>query len=137
MSATAPIKHYFNPRSREGATIRCVESSQFDAFQSTLPRRSNFVSVPFHFTNIISIHAPAKERPPLSGLFLLCPDFNPRSREGATDAIFASRYMFKNFNPRSREGATIITIAIHEPNVISIHAPAKERPHQPAFELAY
>ena len=75
---------YFNPRSREGATCRFCYANK---------------------TIVISIHAPAKERPSSQNMRRLRSDFNPRSREGATQS--------------DNRGV--------RPECISIHAPAKER----------
>ena len=59
----------------------------------------------FAVNDIISIHAPAKER--LCGVFL----------SGCS----------KDFNPRSRKGATELQKILDFDMSISIHAPAKER----------
>ena len=84
MLLTAVAKLYFNPRSREGATIRKrsygyrlaisihapAKERRYEAridmgedeFQSTLPRRSDKQRRHHSLTVCISIHAPAKER---------------------------------------------------------------------------
>ena len=128
MSATAPIKHYFNPRSREGATVVECDSTYKALFQSTLPRRSDPSGRKMSLARfLISIHAPAKERL-LRGIpHSSHKNFNPRSREGATvfrKMIFQKQLFqstlprrsdvyggiktgnVQHFNPRSREGAT-------------------------------
>ncbi len=76
----------FNPRSREGATAACCTALHSAAFQSTLPRRSDDKSLfSQSYVRLVSIHAPAKERPILPIFHIvLCVRFNPRSREGAT-----------------------------------------------------
>ena len=101
---------YFNPRSREGATVitfsdSCGSSISIHApakerhdikqaitvglvFQSTLPRRSDFFAISMPICIAISIHAPAKERHSPTGLRSHTINFNPRSREGATCNIF-------------------------------------------------
>ena len=54
----------------------------------------------------ISIHAPARGATgSLRHISLGHRDFNPRSREGSDDFLFATCYSINYFNPRSREGS--------------------------------
>ena len=78
---------YFNPRSLAGATLMELSIR--------------------YLVIIISIHAPSRERPPLSIAKGWKPrNFNPRSLAGATPkSHFAVVYCY-NFNPRSLAGAT-------------------------------
>ena len=121
---------HFNPRSREGATLLRWQSAARRRFQSTLPRRSDAMRQPcmysllyfnprsregatcrFCYANktiVISIHAPAKERPSSQNMRRLRSDFNPRSREGATSMPMLPSSPALYFNPRSREGATMV-----------------------------
>ena len=82
----ASLLRGFNPRPREGATLARIRRFAHDP---------------------VSIHAPAKGRPPWSA-----------ARSGSV----------RSFNPRPREGATSAVSEEHQPPLlVSIHAPAKGR----------
>ena len=55
----------------------------------------------------------------------MCPDFNPRSREGSDGMVFPATSDMIYFNPRSREGSDVRKIYGRGHGKISIHAPAK------------
>ena len=112
---------YFNPRSREGSDSVVVHTAFcFPRFQSTLPRRERQVCnicspapIPFQstlprrerpdgkadydFSDLISIHAPAKGATcRLVILFIMPYNFNPRSREGSDSS---TSHQTIHFNP--------------------------------------
>ena len=124
-----PALVYFNPRSREGATVAASAQTYTPGISIHAPAKERPHRVPFpivsdHFNprsregatfmllNIfakkrISIHAPAKERLFRILYVFFFSNFNPRSREGATVKIFIAFIFCCYFNPRSREGATL------------------------------
>ena len=124
---------YFNPRTREGATI-CL---------CCVCRRSGYFN-PRTREGATGSRNHARGWPP---------NFNPRTREGATISRLLYGWPCGYFNPRTREGATWYnqynatcdySISIHAPvkvrqlhgighqatRQISIHAPVKVRPHE-------
>ena len=118
----------FNPRSREGATMCCRSSTRYLLFQSTLPRRSDYSICTIKYTfYAISIHAPAKER---RAMFCGRSDnevFQSTLPRRSDKAMLPCNKIFEDFNPRSREGATQVRGSDSVSHSISIHAPAKER----------
>ena len=120
---------YFNPRSSEGATY--CKGFVSNALHNFNPRSSEGATSRSRQQRRrckMSIHAPAKERLYGSGSDSIQTDFNPRSSEGATGANRCIKRGANNFNPRSSEGATQQAVPLNPCLVISIHAPAKERP---------
>ena len=100
------LDNYFNPRSREGATLTLEILYITDKFQSTLPRRSD-VDKSELTTDLIKFQSTLPRR---------------------SDAVIHDKVSEGlDFNPRSREGATCACAAYSLFNLISIHAPAKER----------
>ena len=97
---------YFNPRSLTGATRLTTCSNAW---------------------LVISIHAPLRERPEKVNLFDQDMYFNPRSLTGATTAADNQLWAFLYFNPRSLTGATHHSLLLILQNLISIHAPLRER----------
>ena len=102
---------YFNPRSLAGATLASLSSIFINKFQSTLPRGSDGDGVSCFVRQVISIHAPSRERP----------FFKPPLREQGRISIHApsrerlfaltrGRRLRKYFNPRSLAGATLLNI---------------------------
>ena len=122
------IAFYFNPRSREGATIYFILFVPSALFQSTLPRRSDAICQRYATGGLISIHAPAKERhydPLLNYDLTIISIHAPAKERQYMDKYFNSFMIFQStlprrsdhfrtiftilptdFNPRSREGAT-------------------------------
>ena len=163
----------FNPRSLAGATItRANRINSPLQFQSTLPRGSdsllsgrcccaaNFnprslAGATYHSSTsavskaAISIHAPSRERLPLSYLIKLPSAFQstlPRGSDTAlcerrkekiifqstlprgSDSLLSGRCCCAaNFNPRSLAGATFADATATCIRLISIHAPSRER----------
>ena len=97
----------FNPRTRKGATAA--------------PGGSRGAKV-------VSVHAPARVRPPGSISGIGCASFNPRTRKGATSGSGASARSMRRFNPRTRKGATGEYRTAPGVDPVSIHAPARVRP---------
>ena len=119
----------FNPRSLTGATITAALTRQ---------------------ANVISIHAPLRERLRLRLPYSPQQNFNPRSLTGATtrDSVIAkvpahfnprsltgatssnafTKVIICHFNPRSLTGATTVAFSHGIIYTISIHAPLRERP---------
>ncbi len=117
-------------------------------FQSTPPRRGDENIQELINTLIVSIHAPAKGRRKKKWGCYGIGCFNPRPREGATNAIKRHHFfelfqstpprrgdrvrsildlLMESFNPRPREGATTIKGVFCFYCIVSIHAPAKGR----------
>ena len=100
----------------------------FMAFQSTLPRGSDDTrECRYCFAGRISIHAPSRERQVLLSKAIPVHYFNPRSLAGATRGEASSRCRAVHFNPRSLAGATQPGCGEKTSDVISIHAPSRER----------
>ena len=98
-------KKRFNSRSREGAT---------------------FVYSVLELCNLVSIHAPVRERRTDKNMIPSKVSFNSRSREGATLSLKLFIQLFR-FNSRSREGATLGIVNQIPIKSVSIHAPVRER----------
>ena len=96
----------FNPRSRKGATdhFAVVENYQ-----------------------IISIHAPARERRTATIIFFIIIGFQSTLPQGSDLHTYSPAACNPHFNPRSRKGATSWQECFQLYAVISIHAPARER----------
>ena len=103
--------------------------SGLDRFQSTRPRGRDIVALAVaSIVVIVSIHAPARARPP--GALPRCRRrkcFNPRARAGATghrekDGV---KYVFQSTRPRGRDHRVRYhdVVAVN----VSIHAPARAR----------
>ena len=118
-------------------------------FNPRSPRRERRIETTFcHDGLAISIHAPAKGATYTAGKKgIYPPDFNPRSREGATTgaqllpfevgfqstlprrerrtAVRRYRYTTGNFNPRSREGRQLLRLMGGLKDLFQSTAPAK------------
>ena len=98
---------YFNPRSLTGATVVLNAATA---------------------KNFISIHAPSRERldaQKASQMYMIFQSTLPHGSDPAQHLISLYR---SNFNPRSLTGATIDWTTADNQDVISIHAPSRERP---------
>jgi len=120
----------FNPRSRKGATGDCTLGACFELpFQSALPQRSDPFSVSKNWTAFCFNPRSRKGATLLSTVNkALGASFNPRSRKGATAPQHKTLRPCGGFNPRSRKGATVEGACILAAFLVSIRAPAKERP---------
>ena len=125
---------YFNPRSLAGATSTKLIIYASLKFQSTLPCGSDRgLEKDLKTKDLISIHAPLRERLVVLLTFFLLTYFNPRSLAGATlvrlkrgvcimisiHAPLRERLLVAflvidllNFNPRSLAGATGIVVIL-------------------------
>ena len=132
-SDTSPIRRScrtsdFNPRSRMGATRLAGVAELALTFQSTLPYGSDpFQTLINELINEISIHAPVWERPTRRRNLTTIPDFNPRSRMGATRKALYAR-PDDEFQSTLPYGSDQGPLAGPQGQCISIHAPVWERP---------
>ncbi len=123
----------FNPRSREGSDGGPAPVlARVLTFQSTLPRRERHPYSADRFPSNQDFNPRSREGSDCVARteHRAAAIFNPRSREGATGGPCRKRHS-RHFNPRSREGATVIFDVVRPLCIISIHAPAKERPAYP------
>ena len=138
MTVLAVTSWHFNPRSLAGATPQHIKGVQ---------------------RNVISIHAPLRERPRYSFSSWLRAAFQSTLPCGSDSSTIRQSTTNDNFNPRSLAGATQVflffvvtcSISIHAPLrerhitnklllvvfVISIHAPLRERPTISHFAFVY
>ena len=140
----------FNPRSLAGATYLAAyfRHSFFISIHAPLRERQNLLIHHVLYTSI-SIHAPLRERRYLIQENRNAENFNPRSLAGATSCRINVCLQPLNFNPRSLAGATVRTPRsqssdvhfnprslagatasakrVFSENLISIHAPLRER----------
>ena len=106
-SAYPAHQNHFNPRSLAGATpCRSVLIGLFGIFQSTLPCGSDFDSCAYVARYII---------------------FQSTLPCGSDIRCVHEAKLYRNFNPRSLAGATKLYDAINHDEMISIHAPLRER----------
>ena len=118
---------YFNPRSLTGATANVFTTSGGDLFQSTLPYGSDGTTFASGLEEVISIHAPLRERR-IAALSTVRPlPFQSTLPYGSDIISRQSRSTINNFNPRSLTGATTTHPAFQCRYTISIHAPSRER----------
>ena len=93
------------------------------------PSRERPISLPINLlSTIISIHAPSRERldaQKASQMYMIFQSTLPHGSDPAQHLISLYR---SNFNPRSLTGATIDWTTADNQDVISIHAPSRERP---------
>ena len=118
------------PRGSDAQEVKSHANSS--VFQSTLPRGSDGIVYDTLLLDSISIHAPSRERPN-KGAYIVWGghNFNPRSLAGATNSLnkfITCRLKFQSTLPRGSDG--IGADDVHN-NVISIHAPSRERPNFP------
>ena len=97
-------------------------------FQSTLPHGSDVAGNIFNLAvSRFQSTLPHGSDGALLLWWFISKDFNPRSLTGATNAIVRLVQHIKNFNPRSLTGATLWSPRDVGEQVISIHAPSRER----------
>ena len=119
-------------------------------FQSSLPRGSDTTLQAQQYAASISIHAPFRERRVLENQFHYLPEFQSTLPCGSdasfsfffcrysafqstlphgSDQLFSlNRLVLAYFTPRSLAGATLPSVSFVLADLISIHAPLRERP---------
>ena len=99
-------------------------------FQSTLPHGSDLLVRKNFLKNVISIHAPSRERlVVVMALASLLP-FQSTLPHGSDEPAAQELQCFCYFNPRSLTGATASALSANYNLGISIHAPSRERQHR-------
>ena len=127
----------FNPRSLTGATFiqqRIIDSLVL--FQSTLPHGSD-TSILFGISplQIISIHAPSRERP-LPGLrFLRASAFQSTLPHGSDASHNITNFLLHAFQSTLPHGSDRRGESDMHGERISIHAPSRERHHRVSIHL--
>ena len=124
--------------SRERQVARLSVNAPVGVFQSTLPRGSDRrIAVCFLFSSYFnprSLAGATSVQPYRHGL---ADYFNPRSLAGATILNCIGDDRKKYFNPRSLAGATRPFCQRFAADIISIHAPSRERHLQFIFPDLY
>ena len=117
----------FNPRSLAGATYIVRKYIDGRQFQSTLPRGSDCIEWDIIPDAEISIHAPSRERRCSiirKILFLLFQSTLPRGSDSSFSSSSAFSALFQSTLPR---GSDCPAFRLHPHDLISIHAPSRER----------
>ena len=120
---------HFNPRSLAGATTEQKTFRIVGEFQSTLPCGSDGGAVTIDASRYISIHAPLRERRPISIVTIFSTGISIhaplRERRWANLCRTMPAKKFQSTLPCGSDDTIISVIFVAD---ISIHAPLRERP---------